>query len=75
MIDAMMNLFFGCRHRKITRPMTPHHKVGSTPLDTYVACLECGKRLHYDLTTMRVGQPIPPTENSSDASCFQVPYK
>ncbi len=59
MIGAMIDLFFGCRHRKITRPITPVHKIGEVPGETYVACLGCGKRLHYDLATMTVGKPMP----------------
>lgn len=58
MIQALVNVLFGCRHRRITRPITPVHKPNEAPADTYVACLECGKRLHYDLTTMRLGKPI-----------------
>lgn len=51
---AMLNLLFGCRHRSITRPMTPFHKPGTPADETYVVCLECGKRFHYDLVNMRV---------------------
>jgi hypothetical protein len=49
MIDTMLNLLCCCRHRRVTRPMTPFHKPGTQPGDTYVACLECGKQFHYDL--------------------------
>jgi hypothetical protein len=28
MIDTVFNLLFGCRHRRITRPITPAHKPG-----------------------------------------------
>jgi hypothetical protein len=48
---AMLNLLFGCRHRPITRPMTPVHKPG-TSAETYVVCLECGKRFPYDVANM-----------------------
>jgi hypothetical protein len=51
---AMLNLLFGCRHRPITRPMTPFHKPGTPAGQTYVVCLECGKRFQYDLVNMRV---------------------
>ena len=64
----MVDLFFGCRHRKVTRPITPVHKHGEAPGDTYVACLSCGKKLEYDLTTMQVGKPIRPLEESSGAN-------
>jgi hypothetical protein len=51
---AMLNLLFGCRHRSITRPMTPVHKPGTPAGETYIVCLECGKRYQYDLVNMRV---------------------
>src|SRR5690242_7050834 len=68
MFQAMWNLFFGCRHRSITRPRTPMHKAGTQPGQTYVACLECGKQFHYDFTTMRLGKAMPEPENSSAAA-------
>ena len=54
-----MNLLLGCRHRRVTRPITPLRKSASEPGETYVACLECGQRFHYDLETMRMGAVIP----------------
>jgi len=58
MIATMFDFLFGCRHKRTTRPITPLHKPG-TEADTYVACLDCGKRFHYDVTTMSIGMPIP----------------
>jgi hypothetical protein len=55
---------FRCHHKRTTRPITPAHKPGERAGDTYVACLECGKRLHYNLKTMRIGKPIPTSEDS-----------
>ena len=52
MIDAMLNLLIGCRHRRVTRPITPAHKPGTPAGETYVACLECGKQFQYDLANM-----------------------
>jgi len=75
MFDAVIDLLFGCRHTKTTRPITPVHKVGTAPGDTYVACLECGKRLHYDLTAMRIGKPIPAPNEASPADLFQTSYE
>ena len=59
MIATMFNLLFGCRHRRLSRPMTPVHKRGGLPGVTYVVCLECGKQFHYDATKMRMGSQIP----------------
>ena len=39
--------------------MTPLRKAISEPGETYVACLECGQRFHYDLATMSMGTMIP----------------
>jgi hypothetical protein len=55
----ILNFLFGCRHRQMTRPITPVHKPGTPAEDTYVACLECGRQFRYDLTNMRVGTPMP----------------
>jgi len=52
MTDGLLSLLFGCRHRRITRPITPVHKPGTPAGQTYVACLECGRQFPYDLTTM-----------------------
>jgi len=65
MMNAMVNLLFGCRHRQITRPITPVHKAGSDPGVTYVVCLDCGQQFRYDLVTMSVGKVIPQSSNSS----------
>lgn len=62
--------FFGRRHDKITRPITPVHKFGGPAAETYVACLSCGKRLHYDLTKMRVGKPLDSTKEPLLTNCF-----
>jgi hypothetical protein len=75
MIDELINLFLGCRHREITRPITPVHKNGEIPAETYVACLSCGKRLHYDLTTMHVGKPVSAAGHSSITNSFLTQYK
>jgi hypothetical protein len=72
MIDTMLNMLCGCRHKRITRPITPFHKPGTQAGDTYVACLECGRQFHYDLDNMRIGKPMPMSA-ISDATHFQTP--
>jgi hypothetical protein len=59
MIGKMWDRLFGCRHRLITRPITPIHRHDAQPLYTYVACLECGKQFFYDTGKMHVGRPVP----------------
>jgi hypothetical protein len=74
MMDSVLNLLFCCRHRRITRPMTPVHRPGTPAGETYVACLECGKQFPYDVMNMRIGTPAtasvgtvaPATANSED---------
>jgi hypothetical protein len=58
MVATVLNLLFGCRHRRLTRPITPAHKPGTLARSAYVACLECGRHFHYDVQNMRIGQPV-----------------
>jgi hypothetical protein len=75
MVDAILHLLFGCRHTRITRPITPVRRRGDDKVrDTYVACLDCGRQLHYDLAAMRVGKAMSPSEASChpDGVSFQA---
>ena len=58
-MPVIFNFLFGCRHKQITRPITPVRKPGVRSEGTYVACLECGTQFSYDLDEMRIGEPIP----------------
>jgi hypothetical protein len=58
MIDSVLNLIFRCRHKRLTRPVTPAGKDKGSHEETYVACLDCGKHFSYDLTTMTIGKPL-----------------
>lgn len=66
MIQAMMNLLFGCHHKSLTRPITMVNKLVPLTTPTYVACLDCGKQFNYDLVTMRMGAEIAPVSDSGD---------
>jgi hypothetical protein len=52
---------FGCRHRKTTMPMTLRPDEagsgadGGANLGTYIVCLECGRRLAYDMNGLGAG--------------------
>ncbi len=70
----MVNLFFGCRHRRVTRPITPVHKPNSPPGSTYVVCLDCGQPFHYDLETMRMGTALSKAEASPRPNGFEASY-
>jgi hypothetical protein len=59
MIDSVVNLLFRCRHKRLTRPVTPVTKGGKPHGETYVACLDCGKHFSYDTQQMRMGKALP----------------
>lgn len=58
MLESLLN-FVGCRHRRLTRPITPVSKPGVPSGETYVVCLDCGKQFSYDWDAMRMGKQIP----------------
>jgi DNA-directed RNA polymerase subunit RPC12/RpoP len=57
-IDNLLNLVFRCRHRRLSRPMTPAPKPGQGRQEAYVVCLDCGKQFRYDLDQMRLGKAV-----------------
>ena len=71
MIDSLVNLLFGCRHRRMSLPMSPRSEPGAPAGDAFTVCLDCGKRIAYDLKRMRVkavedpadGPPNPVSRN------------
>jgi hypothetical protein len=63
LIDYIVNLLFRCRHRQLTRPVTPVRRGNFGPVETYVACLDCGRQFRYDTREMRVGDPLPLATN------------
>ena len=71
MLQFVLDLLFGCPHRRTTFPLTPKKSVG-LPISgvarfgTYVVCLECGKELAYDWQEMRVGDPVPHREPAGE---------
>jgi hypothetical protein len=64
----VFELLFGCRHKRITRPITAIRRpLTKAKSSAYVACLDCGKQFHYDIDNMRMGAPIammPPPQAS-----------
>jgi len=58
MIGSIFDSFFGCSHRRLTRPITPVSKPGVPSGETYIVCLDCGKQFAYDWNHMRIGKPI-----------------
>jgi hypothetical protein len=58
MVATVLDLLFGCRHKRYTRPITPIHRPGTPAAYSYVACLDCGKQFEYDTQQMRIGPSI-----------------
>ena len=62
MLNALLNSFLGCSHKRTTFPITPTRGMSSVSsrrmpesrTGTYVACLDCGQELAYDWKSMRV---------------------
>jgi hypothetical protein len=75
MIEKLVNALFGCRHKRLTRPITPVHKPGTRSGDSYVACLECGKQFHYDPQTMRIGTAMSPAPASYRPFSSPFPFQ
>jgi hypothetical protein len=57
-IDSLMNMIFRCAHRRMTGPMSRVRRPDDTRVDSYLVCLDCGKRFAYDTRTMQVGKAI-----------------
>jgi hypothetical protein len=76
MIGKVLDVLFGCRHHRMTRPITPVRRYDTPPGDTYVTCLECGKQFYYDTANMRIGRqmPLPRTTAYGRAAPFQSQY-
>ena len=76
MVATLLNVLFGCRHKRLTRPITPVHKPGTRSGAAYVVCLECGKKFHYDVNNLRMGNAIDTRETITLSECrpFQAQY-
>jgi hypothetical protein len=57
-IGRILDLLFGCSHKRLSRPVTPTTVRGAPKKATYVVCLECGTHLAYDLQTMTLGKKL-----------------
>jgi hypothetical protein len=76
MIAKLLNLLFGCHHKTVTRPITPVWRPGIPTGSAYVACLDCGKRFHYDTANMKMGALIAVAVSVRSPECapLKVPY-
>jgi hypothetical protein len=57
-MNTIINLLFGCHHKNLSRPLTTVN-LRETSGETYVVCLDCGKRFAYDWKAMRIGREVP----------------
>ncbi len=67
MLDSLLNILFGCAHRKTTFPLTPGRNsraVAGKRGGAYVVCLKCGSEFAYDWRAMRIGRAISSGEPS-----------
>ena len=74
MLTGLMDLLFGCTHRRYTFPMTakqgrPRPEV-ATVTGTWVSCLDCGKEFAYDWKQMKVVSA--PSERSLAAKAAEA---
>jgi DNA-directed RNA polymerase subunit RPC12/RpoP len=58
MANRLLELLFGCSHKRLSRPVTPRPKRGTPKAETYVVCLDCGAHLAYDMTNMQIGKKL-----------------
>lgn len=59
MFASVLNRLFQCAHKHLTRPIAPVRIRGAPQGDSYVVCLDCGKRFAYDPTLWKIGAPLP----------------
>ena len=66
MLDSLLNILFGCAHRKTTFPLTPSRssRAVAGKRGPYVVCLKCGSEFAYDWREMRVGRALSTSEPS-----------
>jgi hypothetical protein len=67
MISRIIQLLFGCSHKRITLPITPKGKSGVPAGQPYVVCLDCGGQFAYDWKEMRMGERINSPESTAEA--------
>jgi hypothetical protein len=59
MVARLFDALFGCRHNRMSFPMTmpstarPRRTQATSPVEAHVVCLDCGKEFAYDWEHMR----------------------
>lgn len=59
-LEGLADWVYGCAHRRTSLPVTLWTGLSlegcqSTQSETYIVCLECGRHIPYDWSTMRAG--------------------
>ncbi len=70
MFGTILNLLYGCRHKRLSRPITLVHTRAEAGL-CYIVCLDCGQQFHYDTENMQMGRRMLKTPACSDTAHFQ----
>lgn len=60
-LECLADWLYGCAHHRTSLPVTLRTGVSvegrqSTQSETYIVCLECGRHISYDWSTMRAGR-------------------
>ena len=61
MFNSIVNVLFGCSHKRTTFPQTRRPGALAFPMHvqgTYVVCLECGSEFRYDWNAMDIREQI-----------------
>ncbi len=75
MLSSLVDWLFGCSHRHTSFPFTRRRaSEGRGPVfytETYVVCLDCGKRFDYDWAAMTLAKPPGVEAARRRAAAFQ----
>jgi hypothetical protein len=72
---SLVNLFFGCWHRKCSFPITTRgsrRSAAAQVTGTYVVCLDCGKEFPYDWKQMKL---VDLAERKSKVTLIREPVR
>jgi hypothetical protein len=71
MFARVLSRLFQCAHKHLSRPMAPVRQRGAPQSDSYVVCLDCGRRFSYDAKQWKIGAALP--DHSDEAPRFIGP--
>ena len=67
-MGGLSGFLLGCNHRNTSRPFTTRKTVGASGeqrsvAETYIVCLDCGKKFPYSLDEMKIMPDKPASED------------